>query len=82
MQLTPHFGLYEFEVGSRGGRVPPGVVPRVQCLCAAVLEPIRCRWGKTRVTSGFRPGEAPSQHAMAEAADIYMVEADRNEVFA
>jgi len=86
MQLTPHFTSAEMGFGtggnaSRGGPIPAYLMHRAWCLCAAVLEPIRLRWGALYVTSGYRPADPYSQHGKVEAADLNFPQADRMEVF-
>jgi len=86
MKLTTHFSLEEM---TRSGvaisrkienNPTDGDVERMRMLCENVLEPIRRRFGVTRITSGFRSpelnkavGGAPaSQHMRGEAADIHI----------
>jgi uncharacterized protein YcbK (DUF882 family) len=87
VQLSEHFHLSEFttsETAARMGReivVTPGdgIFESLQALCANLLEPVRDRFGKLVVSSGYRPdwlndslpGTAQhSQHTKGEAADF------------
>ena len=86
LQLTPHFSCAEMCWGSandatQGGPIPAYLLPRVYCLCAAVLEPIRIRHGRVLVTSGYRPADTDSQHGRVEAADLNLPEAGKMVVF-
>lgn len=84
--LSEHFSLEEM---TRSGialrhhidNTPtPEAVENMRRLCQAVLEPIRRRFGVTRITSGYRCAElnkavggvAASQHLRGEAADIHI----------
>lgn len=80
--MTPHFTRAEVERGSRGGPIPDALLPCMQALLEEVAEPLRRRWGRMRVTSGFRPDDADSQHGKAEALDLHPLDADRLEVWA
>ena len=82
--LSEHFALREFVVSGTAIRhgidnMPPDdVVERLEALCWEVLEPMRHRFGKIRITSGYRCAEVnklvggvpTSQHVKGEAADI------------
>lgn len=84
--LSEHFSLEEMTrsgVALRKGidNTPePGQVENMRQLCRNVLEPVRRRFGVTRITSGFRSqalnaavGGAPdSQHLRGEAADLHI----------
>lgn len=84
--LSEHFSLEEMTrsgVALRKGidNTPePGQVKNMRQLCRNVLEPVRRRFGVTRITSGFRSqalnaavGGAPdSQHLRGEAADLHI----------
>ena len=84
--LSEHFSLEELTrsgvaIRRRIANVPTGEdVERMRVLCRNVLEPIRRRFGVTRISSGFRcaqlntaVGGAPdSQHCRGEAADIHI----------
>lgn len=80
MKLTPDFSLAEFRVTSQKieNNVPHDYIPRLKCLCSAILQPLRDKLGSLEVTSGFRTervnemvgGSPSSQHVQAEAADI------------
>ena len=92
MNLSPHFVLREFEVTSTGiaNHVPENRIPRLMCLCSAVLEPLRERVGPIKITSGFRSravneavgGSSTSDHPRARAADVIPLGAPRDEVWA
>jgi len=82
--LSQHFSLREFVRSGTAIRhnidnTPKTIhVERLRSLCAAVLEPLRRRFGVIRVTSGYRcpklnalvGGATNSQHLSGEAADI------------
>ncbi len=86
IQLTEHFNLLEFV--RSGTAITLGIdnhPPRlaVECLthlCQTVLEPLRRRFGKIRITSGYRcdtlnaavGGARRSQHRLGQAADIFV----------
>lgn len=84
-QLSEHFKLSEFTQSGTARRhkvknVPgPREVERLRFLCVKSLEPMRCRFGAIRITSGFRckklnalvGGSPTSQHVLGEAADIH-----------
>lgn len=87
LKLSKHFHLSEFtvsETAARMGRaievVPgDGIFEALQALCENVLDPVRERFGKLVVSSGYRPpwlnetlpGTAhASQHMKGEAADF------------
>lgn len=78
---TPHFSYSEFEVGSQGAPIPAKWRDRIWLLCWSVLEPVRLKWGRIKITSGYRPSTAISQHSVCEAADIYPQDADRLDVW-
>lgn len=83
--LTPHFSLREMIVSATAIRhgldnTPTAdVEQRLKQLCVNVLEPLRCRFGAIRITSGYRSpkvnslvgGAATSQHQLGEAADLH-----------
>ena len=80
MKLTPNFRIEEFEVTSvlAVNLVPKEYVPRLMCLCSAILQPIRDRFGYVKISSGYRSshvnqevgGVPSSQHVTAEACDF------------
>ena len=85
MQLTELFTLKEMV--QSGTAVKLGIenmpteadVERLKALCVMVLEPLRCKFGAMRVTSGYRcqalnkavGGVKNSQHTKGEAADVH-----------
>lgn len=88
MRLTRHFTPDEFErtTVDLPNRITAVALPRILCLCAAILEPWRERVGALRVTSGFRTwsvneelrrrgrsASRTSQHLRGEAADLQPV---------
>ncbi|MBI2412486.1 MAG: peptidase M15 [Deltaproteobacteria bacterium] len=91
MQITENFSLEELTKTSTGLPNLPGKAETEKLLLTAayLLEPVRKRWGKIRVTSAFRSeavnarvgGSSTSQHVKGEAADIVPVDADLDEVF-
>lgn len=87
--LSEHFSLEEM---TRSGEAlrrkitnepAPDDIERLRLLCENVLEPIRRRFGVTRISSGYRcaelnravGGAAGSQHLRGEAADIHISDA-------
>ncbi len=84
--LSPHFSLQEMKRSAtaitRNIDNEPNAeqVANLQALCQQVLEPIRKRFGVTRITSAFRSetlnkavnGAPDSQHLRGEAADIHV----------
>ena len=86
MKLTTHFSLEEMirsgvAISRRIDNTPTEEdIERMCLLCENVLEPIRRRFGVTRISSGYRSrelnkavGGAPSsQHMRGEAADIHI----------
>lgn len=86
IMLSEHFSLREM---TRSGEAieryidntpTPQIVKNMIVLCHKVLEPIRHRFGVTRITSGYRcrelnsviGGMKNSQHMLGEAADIHV----------
>jgi len=84
-KFSEHFTVHEMvrsETAARKGidNIPPAaLIPKLQKLCADILEPVRARFGKPfRPNSGYRSpelntavgGSARSQHCLAEAVDI------------
>lgn len=91
MLLSPHFTLGEFLKSGTAIRhsidnTPPDIIfiLRMMMLCEVVLEPLRQRFGRIIITSGYRchllnmavGGAFGSQHEMGEAADIYIPNED------
>ncbi|MBQ7870387.1 MAG: peptidase M15 [Prevotella sp.] len=84
--LTEHFSLEEMvrsgvAIRRKIDNSPsPSDVERLRQLCVHVLEPVRRRFGVTRISSGYRSaalndavgGVATSQHLRGEAADIHI----------
>jgi uncharacterized protein YcbK (DUF882 family) len=84
--LTPHFSLREMTVSGSAiahnisNKASKEVEERLKDLCENVLEPLRKRFGKIRITSGYRceelnklvGGVPSSQHMKGEAADIHI----------
>lgn len=60
-------------------------IDRLRQLCVNVLEPVRRRFGVTRISSGYRSvplnaavgGVVTSQHLTGEAADIHISDAEK-----
>lgn len=89
-QLTQHFSLREFIISATAIRhgidntPSEETVARLKALCENVLEPLRRRFGRIRITSGYRSpsvntkvgGVATSQHTLGEAADINVPNAE------
>ena len=83
--LSPHFTLQEMTDSGTARKLsidnPPSadVIENLQALCEHVLEPVRRRFGRTIISSGYRceelnrrvGGADRSQHLRGEAADIY-----------
>ena len=84
--LSEHFSLEEMTRSGEALRRKISNVPTAEQteslrqLCLNVLEPVRRRFGATRITSGYRcpelneavGGVADSQHIRGEAADIHL----------
>ena len=84
--LSEHFSLEEMTRSGEalrrkiGNEPAAGQVENLRQLCLNVLEPVRRRFGATRITSGYRcpelneavGGVADSQHTRGEAADIHI----------
>jgi hypothetical protein len=78
-QITPHFHMKEFRTkDARGSAVPVMSWPALIRLCEDYLEPMRAKFGKCTVISGYRhraynnslPGAATnSQHIYDETPD-------------
>lgn len=83
-QLSKHFSLEELTRSATAIRYNIENTPDAQAienlrhLCQQTLEPLRCRFGVLRITSGFRSealnhkigGHPHSQHLIGCAADI------------
>lgn len=88
--LSEHFSLSEMTQSGTAIRLGIANVPaaddieRMRQLCVNVLEPVRRRFGVTRISSGFRSpelnsavgGVAGSQHLLGETADIHISNAE------
>ena len=86
--LSEHFSLEEMVRSGEAMRrnidnsPTPEAVESLRRLCANVLEPVRRRFGATRITSGYRcpalneavGGTPASQHLRGEAADIHIAD--------
>lgn len=84
--LSNHFSLEEMTNSGTAIRLrianrPSAVqIENLRQLCLNVLEPVRLRFGVTRITSGYRSpelnravgGVPDSQHTRGEAADIHI----------
>jgi uncharacterized protein YcbK (DUF882 family) len=82
-RLTPHFTVEEFDCHD-GTRVPELAVARYRALCTFVLEPLRRRYGRCDVVSGYRDpsynqrigGARASAHMCGQGGGIHAVAAD------
>lgn len=86
MRLSEHFSLAEMLRSGTAIRYGIANIPterdieNLRSLCLAVLEPLRYRFGRIIITSGFRSkalnkrvgGAQNSQHMLGEAADIHV----------
>ena len=95
-RLSPHFSL--FEMTRSGVAIACGIsnvpsaaaIENLRLLCVAVLEPLRRRYGRILITSGYRSrelnrkvgGAKNSQHLRGEAADIYIGSREKAEKYA
>ncbi len=52
-RLSPHFTVEEFDCHD-GTRVPEAALPALVELCCYVLEPMRAKYGRCKVHSGYR----------------------------
>lgn len=88
MNLTEHFTAQELDVAGEEARL----FGTARILCAELLEPVHAKWGKLRVTCGYRSpqhnakvgGKPNSFHLFADgktAADFEPMEATVIEVF-
>ena len=90
-RLSENFSLDELTATTTGLPNQPDEETEVKLLYLAnyVLQPIRDRWGRITVNSGYRSGAVnkavggsdTSQHKDGEAADIVPVEADLRAVY-
>lgn len=94
--LTPHFQLGEFVRSGTATRLGidnmPGAeaIASLRALCVNVLEPLRQRYGRIIITSGYRcprlnkavGGAQQSQHMRGEAADIYIASSEKMQKYA
>ena len=88
--LSKNFTLRELTHTDTGLPNDPDMIEAayLSLLARTLLQPIRNRWGRIKITSGFRcqavnkkvGGNPESQHPKGEAADILPVEADINDV--
>ena len=94
MKLSDNFQISEFTRNDKGlaNDAPSEVIPILKEFCDRVLEPIRTRFGKVRISSGFRGadlnkligGTADSYHCATStrcAADIQAPGTQLQEVF-
>lgn len=89
--LTKNFTLAELCHTDTGAANVPDECSKskLQILCSMILQPVRNRWGRIHVNSGFRSefvnnkigGSPTSQHMKGEAADIVPLDADIDHVF-
>lgn len=83
-RLTEHFALEEFlPPGMDAGHVPADVAENLRLLAAAILEPVRERFGvPLHIHSGWRPaaynaahgGVRASDHTTGRAADFHVAD--------
>ena len=91
IKLSENFSLDELTATTTGLPNQPDEEVEVKLLYLAnyVLQPIRNRWGRLKVNSGYRSGAVnkavggseTSQHRLGEAADIVPIEADLKAVY-
>ena len=91
MRLSRDFTLEELTRTSTGLSNHPvqEEVDMLAGLAASLLQPIRDRWGRIEISSGFRcyavnsavGGVNTSQHCSGEAADFVPLDADIDDVF-
>ena len=93
IMLSEHFSLEEMvrsgvAIQKNIDNTPSGDdIERLRLLCRNVLEPVRRRFGVTRISSGYRSaalntavgGVNNSQHLLGEAADIHISDAAAGE---
>jgi len=92
MELTKNFEVKELAVTETGIYNTPGQVELEKLLLLAVylLQPLRDKFGRVKVTSGYRSkavndrvgGSMTSQHLTGEASDIIPLDAPLDIVFA
>lgn len=72
LRLTPHFKVTEFR-DWHTGQLPPAYMDNaLRKLCIEVLEPLRSRFGRCHVYSGFRtPATNAEVHGAAQSYHIY-----------
>lgn len=90
-QLTKNFTLEELCHTDTGAANVPNDCQKskLQILASTLLQPIRDRWGRVKINSGFRSefvnqkigGSPTSQHPEGEAADIDPLDAKLEDVF-
>lgn len=79
--LTPHFSSQEFKCRD-------GTSHKIDCQLLSMLEAIRCHFGPTTITSGYRSpdynaaigGAVSSYHLTGQAADILVAGSTPDEV--
>ncbi|MBI5644432.1 MAG: peptidase M15 [Deltaproteobacteria bacterium] len=91
MELSRNFSVDELIQTSTGLQNIPlrPETEKLLFLANFILQPIRDRWGKIKITSAFRckdvnakvGGAKDSQHVSGEAADIIPIDADMDKVF-
>ena len=91
MKLSKNFTLDELTVTSTSGsNIPPGIhKEKLLYVCQFQLQPIRDKFGRVDVNSGYRSeavnlaigGSETSQHCKGEAADIRTPDADLWQVY-
>lgn len=64
VELSPHFKVREFWTAGDEIRIDEELIEQLE----ALYEELDC--SKIIITSGYRPGEAGSQHALGKAADV------------
>lgn len=64
VRLSPHFRVREFWTAGDEIRIDEELIDRLE----ALYEELGC--SKIIITSGYRPGETGSQHALGKAADV------------
>lgn len=93
MQLSKHFTLEELTRSATATRhnidntPTAAIVDNLRLLANDVLEPLRCRFGVLRITSGYRCAELNrrvggvprSQHLDGNAADIHIASTQEGE---
>lgn len=91
MKLSENFDLSELTRTSTGLPNEPDdeAEEKLLYLASFILQPIRDRWGKVHLNSGYRSaavnqrvgGAATSQHCLGEAADLITLEAPLRDVY-